>query len=90
MESENISSLAQLSTTANIIQDVRTILQEARRLTARTVNSAMITAYWLIGKRIAVEEQHGKRTGELWGTNLEETISITNSGIWQWVLVCEP
>ncbi len=60
MESTTLSTLAQMSTTANIIQDVRTILQEARQLTARTVNSAMVTSYWLIGKRIVVEEQQGK------------------------------
>ena len=60
MESANLSTLVQLSSTTNFIQDVRTILQEARRLTARTINSAMITAYWLIGKRIVVEEQQGK------------------------------
>ncbi len=64
MESANLSTLVQLSSTTNFIQDVRTILQEARRMTARTVNSAMITAYWLIGKRIVVEEQQGNDTAQ--------------------------
>lgn len=60
MDTDNISTLAHLNTTASIVQDVRTILQEARQLTARAVNSAMVTAYWLIGKRIVVEEQQGQ------------------------------
>lgn len=60
MDTNNISALAHLSATGNIVQDVRAILQEARRLTARTVNSTMVTAYWLIGKRIVVEEQQGQ------------------------------
>lgn len=64
MDTDNISTLAHLNTTASIVQDVRTILQEARQLTARAVNSAMVTAYWLIGKRIVVEEQQGQDTAQ--------------------------
>lgn len=60
MDTNNISALANLTTTTNIVQDVRTILQEARQLTARAINSTMVTAYWLIGKRIVVEEQQGQ------------------------------
>lgn len=61
MDTNNISALANLTTTTNIVQDVRTILQEARQLTARAINSTMVTAYWLIGKRIVVEEQQGQK-----------------------------
>ena len=64
MDTNNISALAHLSATGNIVQDVRAILQEARRLTARAINSTMVTAYWLIGKRIVVEEQKGQDTAK--------------------------
>jgi len=64
MDTNNISALADLTTTTNIVQDVRTILHEARQLTARVINSTMVTAYWLIGKRIVVEEQQGQDTAK--------------------------
>lgn len=55
----NIQPLANLTTTADIVKDVQTILSEARRVTTRAVNSTMVFAYWLIGRRIVVEEQQG-------------------------------
>ena len=52
MDTNNISALANLTTTTNIVQDVRTILQEARQLTARainsTINSFVSGAYFVI------------------------------------------
>ena len=36
------------------------ILEEARSHVARTVNSAMVVAYWLIGREIVEEEQKGQ------------------------------
>ncbi|MCQ2323357.1 MAG: PDDEXK nuclease domain-containing protein [Paludibacteraceae bacterium] len=60
MEKEmKIQTLASLRTTADIVHDVRSILEEARRLSVRAVNSAMVYSYWLIGKRIVQEEQQG-------------------------------
>ncbi len=40
------------------------ILEEARGRIARTVNSAMVTAYWLIGREIVEEEQKGQKRAE--------------------------
>ena len=60
MDTDNLSALEHLNATGNIVQDVRTILHEARQLTARAINSTMVTAYWLIGKRIVVEDQQGQ------------------------------
>lgn len=54
-----IEELTSLPTSNNINEDIRSILAEARRITARAVNTAMVTAYWLIGKRIVLEEQKG-------------------------------
>ena len=59
-----IQKLTQLSPTTDIIQDVRTILSEARRMTSRAINTTMVMAYWLIGKRIVLEEQNGKDHAE--------------------------
>jgi len=55
-----IEELTSLPTSNNINEDIRSILAEARRITARAVNTAMVTAYWLIGKRIVLEEQKGQ------------------------------
>lgn len=55
----DIDKLNQLPTSGNITTDIRTILSEARKSTARAINTTMTVAYWLIGKRIVVEEQKG-------------------------------
>ena len=43
---------------------VITILDDARTHISRTVNSAMVIAYWLIGHEIVEEEQKGKKRAE--------------------------
>ena len=40
------------------------ILEEARSHVARTVNSAMVGAYWLIGREIVEEEQKGQKRAD--------------------------
>ena len=40
------------------------ILEEARSHVARTVNSAMVVAYWLIGREIVEEEQKGQKRAD--------------------------
>ena len=40
--------------------EIRKILQSARSRAYTAVNTAMVEAYWLIGKRIVEEEQYGK------------------------------
>jgi predicted nuclease of restriction endonuclease-like (RecB) superfamily len=42
-----------------LLTDVVHVIDEARRAVARTVNAAMTTTYWLIGRRIVEEEQRG-------------------------------
>ena len=56
----DIEKLQSMPTSANIAADIKSILTEARSITARAVNTAMVTAYWLIGKRIVLEEQKGQ------------------------------
>lgn len=55
----DIENLRQLPASANITSDIRAILSEARKTTARAINTTMTVAYWLIGKRIVEEEQKG-------------------------------
>lgn len=44
----------------DIYTEIRTIVQSARSRVYTAVNTAMVEAYWLIGKRIVEEEQQGK------------------------------
>ena len=39
---------------------IATILDESRSRVARTVNTAMVHAYWLVGREIVEVQQHGK------------------------------
>ena len=55
----NIDKLQLLPSTGNLTADIKAILTEARSVTVRAINTTMVSAYWLIGKRIVVEEQKG-------------------------------
>lgn len=55
--------------------DIKQILQTARSKARSAVNSAMVEAYWLIGKRIVEEEQNGKNKAQ-YGKRLIEDLSI--------------
>ncbi|MBU1077599.1 MAG: DUF1016 family protein [Spirochaetes bacterium] len=55
--------------------DIRTILQEAREKTYKFINSAMVETYWLIGRRIVLEEQKGRDRAD-YGANLIKNLSI--------------
>ncbi len=46
------------------VSDVKEILSFARNKAYRAINSAMVDAYWLIGKRITEEEQSGMERAE--------------------------
>jgi len=43
-----------------ILADLSTVIRDARRSAARTVNAVMTAAYWLIGHRIVEHEQQGE------------------------------
>lgn len=43
-----------------IINDIKQILKQARQNACRSINKAMLGAYWLVGKRIVEEEQQGE------------------------------
>ncbi|MGB0999586.1 MAG: DUF1016 N-terminal domain-containing protein [Flavobacteriales bacterium] len=48
------------NTHTKLVNEIKTILQNARNKAVNAVNSAMVFAYWEIGKRIVEEEQNGK------------------------------
>lgn len=43
-----------------IISDISHILRQAQQNAYRSINQAMVQAYWLVGKRIVEEEQQGE------------------------------
>ena len=49
---------------AGVFGRIVDILEEARSHVARTVNSAMVVAYWLIGREIVEEEQKGQKRAD--------------------------
>jgi len=48
----------------NFYAEIKNILQQARSKAQTAVNSAMVEAYWLIGKRIVEEEQQGEKRAQ--------------------------
>jgi len=59
----------------SIFGDVSKIIEAARRQAARSVNSIMTAAYWLIGRRVVEFEQSGKKRAE-YGTALIERLAV--------------
>ncbi len=55
-------------------EDIRQILQNARKQAYSAVNYAMVEAYWMVGRRIVEEEQSGKARAE-YGKRLIENLS---------------
>lgn len=58
-----------------LIADVIQILQAARQKTYSAVNTEMVKAYWLMGKRIVDEEQQGEQKAA-YGEAILKTLSI--------------
>ena len=56
-------------------RDIRQILQSARNKAYTAINTAMVDAYWNIGKRIVEEEQQGKNRAQ-YGQKLIKNLSI--------------
>jgi DUF1016 N-terminal domain len=48
-----------LGSEEDLYERIAAILDDARSRVARTVNTAMVHAYWLIGRQIVEVEQHG-------------------------------
>ena len=59
----------------NFILDVKSILVNARQKAYSAVNTAMVEAYWLVGKRIVEEEQNGNERAE-YGKEIIKNLSV--------------
>ena len=62
-------------TNPDFVSDVKTILEQARKRAYQAVNTTMVQAYWLVGKRIVQEEQDGKERAD-YGEAVLKTLSI--------------
>lgn len=58
----------------NFIDNIRTLINEARKQVVHTVNTVMVATYWEIGRRIVEEEQNGNERAE-YGTYLIKNLS---------------
>ena len=56
--------MTQTNSNPNYVVEIKEILSNARKRAYSAVNSAMVEAYWNIGKRIVEEEQDGKERAE--------------------------
>ena len=72
------AQLAEITTampmTRDCVSDIRNIIVLARRSVVCHINTTMALAYWLIGRRIVVEEQKGSKRAA-YGERLLERIS---------------
>jgi len=59
---------------SSVYQQIREVLTQARAKVWRSVNTAMVTSYWEIGRLIVKEEQRGEARAE-YGRRLIEEIS---------------
>lgn len=64
-----------LDNTESYITEIKQILAQARQKAYTAVNTAMVEAYWLIGKRIVEEEQQGKSRAN-YGESILKNLSI--------------
>lgn len=62
------------SVTKSIYKEVREIIDLARKSAVVTINSSMVKAYWLIGKKIVEEEQKGEKRAK-YGDELLKKLS---------------
>lgn len=65
MRKENATSLYN----ADFVQEIKQIVTQARQKAYATINSAMVEAYWQMGKRVVEQEQFGKERAD-YGTQL--------------------
>lgn len=56
----------------NFIYEIKQIVTEARQKAYSAINSAMVEAYWFMGKRIVEEQQQGKERAEYGAELLKE------------------
>jgi predicted nuclease of restriction endonuclease-like (RecB) superfamily len=66
-----------ISSRNSLYREIKNILQEARQSAYRSVNFAMVIAYWQIGKKIVEQEQKGKSKASYGSALLKESLQLT-------------
>jgi predicted nuclease of restriction endonuclease-like (RecB) superfamily len=74
MPKENKMEQATGALPTPLLSDIREIISRARSQAYSAVNTAMVQAYWLIGKRIVEEEQNGQERAQ-YGRQIVTTLS---------------
>ena len=57
------------------IDDIRQIIRQGMETAYQAVNASQVMTYWLVGKRIVEQEQHGQDRAE-YGKQLLNALSI--------------
>jgi len=70
-----MKGIAKRKTYSTLITDLASLIEQGRRIAVRYVNTALVTTYWLIGRRIVEYEQKGKERAE-YGETLLKKLSI--------------
>lgn len=70
MKKDDITALY----TPDFIQEIKRIVTNARQKAYAAINSAMVEAYWQMGKRIVEQEQQGKDRAD-YGSQLLKSLS---------------
>ena len=73
---KTLTGRQQIST---IVQEIRSVLDNARSNVARQVNSELLNTYWNIGRIICEYEQ--SEPGGLWQADVEGAFQGTDTGI---------
>jgi len=60
---------------SELVGDISTVLESARKSTARSINKLLTTAYWIIGRRIVEFEYQGMDRSEYYGDHLIEKLA---------------
>lgn len=58
-----------------LVGDISSVLENARKFSARAINSILTSAYWLIGKRIVEYELKGLDRSDYYGDHLIEKLA---------------
>lgn len=74
-----MKSAAKLDTDKNLINDIKLLIEETKRLVASSVNSALTILYWKIGNRINEDILKNKRAG--YGEEIISSLSKQLTGL---------
>lgn len=74
-KSKNKNDVITKNNYSSLITDISGVLENARKFSARAVNSVLTSTYWLIGRRIVEYEYQGMDRSEHYGDSLLENIS---------------